>query len=319
MAIKDEHGTQISALNAIVQLLCGITPPPGGLATESTLISVLNAIIATQDVETLLVRDTGNGDLVIKQVTSYSTGSPVTTYEDVDGNAYVPVGPLVYLDPSAVLNLVLAELITLNATDFATETTLAALLGTDFSTETTLAALLTAFNSEDFATETTLAALLLAFNNEDFASEATLALLEGKDFATETTLAALAATDFATETTLATLAGTDFATETTLASLDTYIQGFDFATEATLANIETLLTGTARTGVTSVDIVAGSSTAGIKSVSFWFRGNNGTLAGNTMPNGTRVTYTADGNDTLNAIAFTPPTTGPSEIIRIELA
>ncbi len=91
-----------------------------GLAQESTLISVLNAISTSQDVEILLVRDEapGNGDPVVKQVTSYSTGVPVVTYENVDGTTYVPTPnppQYVYLDPSAVLNLVLAELITLNA------------------------------------------------------------------------------------------------------------------------------------------------------------------------------------------------------------
>jgi len=97
-----------------------------GLAQESTLISVLNAIITTQqDVEILLVRDTGNGDVVLQQITDYSGGgAPVVTYKDVNGSVVVPVGPLEYLDPAAVLNLILAELQTLNTVDFATETTL---------------------------------------------------------------------------------------------------------------------------------------------------------------------------------------------------
>lgn len=86
------------------------------LATEATLISVLNAIVASdQDIEILLVRDTGNADLVVQQITNYETGTPVVSYKDVDGNPYVPVGPLEYLDPSAVLNLMLTELIAINA------------------------------------------------------------------------------------------------------------------------------------------------------------------------------------------------------------
>lgn len=72
------------------------------------------------------------------------------------------------------------ELQTLNATDFATETTLAA-----------AAADIASLEAKDFATETTLAS-----------AAADIASLEAKDFATETTLAALAAEDFATETTL---------------------------------------------------------------------------------------------------------------------
>jgi hypothetical protein len=127
-----------------------------GLATEGTLISVLNAIVASdQDIEILLVRDTGNAGLVVQQITDYQTGVPVVTYKDVNGNPYVPVGPLEYLDPSAVLNLMLTELLTLNAGgQLLTE---AAFVAEDFATETTLAALNTAFGLEDFATETTLA------------------------------------------------------------------------------------------------------------------------------------------------------------------
>ena len=95
---------------------CGdSSSPPGGLATESTLVSVLNAIVASdQDIEVLLVRDTGNANLVVKQVTDYASGTPVTTYEDVNGNSYVPTGPIEYLDPSSVLNLILSELASIN-------------------------------------------------------------------------------------------------------------------------------------------------------------------------------------------------------------
>jgi len=87
----------------------------GALALESTQLSVLNAIVTSQqDVEILLVRDTGNGDLVVQQITDYSAGGPpVVTYKDVDGNVYVPTGPLEYLDPSAVANLILAQLVIL--------------------------------------------------------------------------------------------------------------------------------------------------------------------------------------------------------------
>jgi hypothetical protein len=102
---------QIKFLEDIVTAVA----PSGGLATESTLISVLNAIIASdQDIEILLVRDTGNGDKVVQQITNYETGTPVVTYKDVDGNPYVPVGPLEYLDPSAVLNLILTEIQNIN-------------------------------------------------------------------------------------------------------------------------------------------------------------------------------------------------------------
>lgn len=117
---------RIHILSAIEDLI--IASGSSGLATEATLISVLNAINNTQqDVEILLVRDKGNGNVVLQQITDYLGGAPVVTYKDVNGNVVVPVGPLEYLDPAAVLNLVLAELQTLNAGgQLATQTTLAA-------------------------------------------------------------------------------------------------------------------------------------------------------------------------------------------------
>jgi len=80
-----------------------------GGATEATLISVLNAIVASdQDIEILLVRDTVTL-IVYQQITNYETGVPVVTYKDVNGTPFVPVNPMEYLDPSAVMNLLLTE------------------------------------------------------------------------------------------------------------------------------------------------------------------------------------------------------------------
>lgn len=151
---RSNHNFEHRQLLALGELVASSST--ADLATEATLISVLNAIVASdQDIEILLVRDTGNNDEVVQQITDYQTGVPVVTYKDVNGNPYVPVGPLEYLDPSAVLNLMLTELLTLNAGgQLLTEATFVA---EDFATETTLAALNTAFGLEDFATETTLA------------------------------------------------------------------------------------------------------------------------------------------------------------------
>lgn len=253
----------LQALNRIKNAVDGIVPP-GGMATEATLVSVLNAIIASdQDIEILLVRDTGNGDLVVQQITNYETGTPVVSYKDVNGNPYVPVGPLEYLDPSAVMNLVLTEL-----------------LDQGVSLDNIEAYQLIISNAMDVtlstrASEATLQAveaLLTTISTLDFATETTLSLLEGKDFATETTLATRATeatlqnvealltsiladtsnldaplSGLATELTLATLAGTDFATQTTLAALEvllTTISGdtagiSNLATEATLGDVKT--------------------------------------------------------------------------------
>lgn len=171
----------------------------GLLATESTLVSVLNAIVASdQDIEILLVRDTGNSNEVVQQITNYETGVPVISYKDVNDTAYVPVGPLEYLDPSGVMSLVLAELLAQGLTLDSILLDTTSLAAEDFATEATLTALNTAFGLEDFATETTLAGIKTQTDLLNFiatalevtvtstvlptgaATEATLAALEAK-------------------------------------------------------------------------------------------------------------------------------------------
>jgi hypothetical protein len=220
-----------------------------GLATEGTLISVLNAIVASdQDIEILLVRDeaVGNGDPVLKQVTNYETGVPVITYENVDGTPYVPapnpVPVYVYLDPSAVLNLILAELLdqglTLDSIEVTTANTLIELLDQGISLDG-LNSLITTLNST-VATEITLAAVLVELqaintdldglslevtqqlvltalntvisNTTGLATEVTAALINSNIILGNITLSTLL--------TEATFLAEDFSTETTLSSLN---------------------------------------------------------------------------------------------------
>ena len=108
---------QLQTLNRIKDAITGggMPPSPTGLATEATALDILNAIATNnQDFEVLLVRDTGNADQIVQQITDWTTGTPTISYKDVNGNPYVPVGPLEYLDSSAVLNLMLTELIAIN-------------------------------------------------------------------------------------------------------------------------------------------------------------------------------------------------------------
>jgi hypothetical protein len=101
---------------AILSELEDLVAASGGTAgaTEATLISVLNAIVASdQDIEILLVRDTVTL-IVYQQITNYETGTPVVTYKDVNGNPFAPINPMEYLDPSAVLNLILSDTTTLS-------------------------------------------------------------------------------------------------------------------------------------------------------------------------------------------------------------
>jgi hypothetical protein len=118
---------QFNMLRVLGKISTGVTPPVGGLATEATALSILNAIVTTQDIEILLVRDNGNGGVVVQQIVNYSSGTPTISYQDVNGAPYVPVGPLVYLDPSAVLNLMLTELLDQGLTLDNMDTTLTAL------------------------------------------------------------------------------------------------------------------------------------------------------------------------------------------------
>lgn len=143
------------------------------------------------------------------------------------------------------------ELQTLNATDFATETTL-----------TGAAASLTSIAAEDFATETTLAALAaIDFATEStlssVATEATLASIDSKisnvntdsvtvtssalptGAATEATLSALASEDFATENTLAALNSKVTAVDTDAVTVTSSVLPTGAATEATLATLAT--------------------------------------------------------------------------------
>lgn len=145
--------TELYDLLILNRILSALTLSPGGLASESTLISVLNAItVANQDIEILLVRDKGNGDLVVKQVTDYSSGVPTIYYKDVDGNDYTPVGPLEYLDPSMVMNLILSELTNLNGL-VATEATLSALDAKVTAVDTSVLAIESGGNLEDIRNE----------------------------------------------------------------------------------------------------------------------------------------------------------------------
>lgn len=154
-------------------------------------------------------------------------------------------------------------------------TTLTSIDGKDFATQTTLAALLSAFNAEDFSSETTLAALSAKFNSlgqkanaasapvtlstEQEALLSTIAgdttSLDGKDFATETTLDAIKTAvqlldNIVNGSNQADVAIADIgaaASEATLSNIrsDTQsLDGKDFATETTLAAMSAKLPAT---------------------------------------------------------------------------
>lgn len=122
---EDENGCP--ALN-VVTTAGGV---PVGLATEVTLQAVLTALNQQQDFEPKLIVDQGNGNAVACQLIEYDEQTTTYNYiyKDVNGAPYVPVGPIKYINPEALLTLIQAELVALNTVDFATEATLSAIEG----------------------------------------------------------------------------------------------------------------------------------------------------------------------------------------------
>lgn len=81
--------------------------------------------------------------------------------------------------------------------------------------------------------------------------------------------------------------------------------------------INTKLTTVARvpSAVNVTAGVGGTTTAGVRSVTLWFRGANGSVGGVPVPNNAIMTFTAGAEeDTLNGIAYVRPTTGEARII-----
>jgi hypothetical protein len=142
------------------------------LAEQQTQTNALNNIIAaigdSKDFEIKLISDSGNGDLIVKEIKTYdaSSGTFTTTYETASGTPYVPIGPLVYLDASALLDLILTTLdsilaqLDVDLSTRASEVTAALINANVVLGNITLDSLVTAVDAEDFASQTTLAALL---------------------------------------------------------------------------------------------------------------------------------------------------------------
>lgn len=97
--------------------------------------------------------------------------------------------------------------------------------------------------------------------------------------------------------------------------LDLPVAGTSPAAIALLTSILAVLTGSQRTITTTQSLVNGSTPAGVQSVSIWFRGNNGTLNGVPVPNGTIQSFSPNkGDDTVGAISYVVPNTGEARVI-----
>ena len=108
-------------------------------------------------------------------------------------------------------------------------------------TEVTLSALetlLTSLDAKDYATQATLAALNTAFGNEDFSTEVTLSAILAKIITAPST----EAKQDLIKVVLDSLDAKDYATQTTLSALNTAFGTEDFSSEITLASVLTKLT-----------------------------------------------------------------------------
>lgn len=145
---------QLRNLQLLAQIAAGIVPPPGGLATEATLLSVLAALQNGQEFEQNLVVDLGGVgcpancptylQVRIFDTVTHTFGPPI--YYDAAGAVVVPVGPLQLVNPQFVLDNILTQVTAINAdldvalSTRASETTVTSILTTVglLATEATL-------------------------------------------------------------------------------------------------------------------------------------------------------------------------------------
>ena len=282
----------------------------GAGATEATLISVLAAINNTnQDIEILLVRQISTGD-VLQQITDWQSGTPIVTYKDVDGTVVPTPGAVEYLDPSAVMNLILSAIQAQGLVPQSTEATLELvrllLVAIDGDTSNLDVALSTR------ASEVTLAALsdkLNSLGRKASAASAPVVLSTEQEAILATINSVLDAikldtanisTDPATEATLSSVKGELSAISAKVALETTQIAVKD-AVEAIKLNLDATIRASFIQRVTA----AGTYPAGSRSVSFSNDGDLDCLVGLVAIHpGQSITFDAGGeNDTLGSIDY----------------
>jgi len=316
---RSNHNFEHRQLLALGELV--VSSSTAGLATEGTLISVLNAIVSSdQDIEILLVRDTGNGDEVVQQITNYETGVPVVIYKDVNGAPYIPVGPLEYLDPSAVLNLILTEITAINAggqllteatfvaEDFATETTLQALETLIISTNALLTTIDADTSNLDVLSSTRASELTLQATNTLLTTID--GILDAIKIDTGALVVDLAAIEvlITSANALLTIMASDLAginTEIQLTNIELSNIKVDTGNIATdTSTLATPVTGLAAVNLRVTGAGAASVVAGKRRVSFFNAGDvDTTVAGATLKAGEITTFVAGERDVLAAIAY----------------
>ena len=316
-ANTDRDQILIRQLAQLINMSASVAPP-GGLATQATLVSVLNAIVAAdQDIEILLVRDLGNGGLVVQQITDYQTGTPVVSYKDVNGAVYVPVGPIEYLDPSGVLNLILTQITAINnkiitddddgalATDQTLPLNMSILYAEGDGVEVRLKTDYTPDNRLLVSSVVTSSALPTGA-----ATEATLNLVDSSLAAINTDIQL---TNIELANILSAFNAEDFASQTTLAALLTELQA-----KADLTETQPVSLPTGVHSVTNSTVVSGGSVpAGAKKVYFQNIGTtDATVLGGPLEPGVSIPFEAEVGKTLPAFAYVASATAILKIVTV---
>lgn len=281
---RNNFGYQISNLQLLGAIAASVVPPPGGLATEATLLQVLTAIQNGKEFEQILVMDLGAPapyptyvQIRIWNSVTHTFDPPV--YYNAAGAVVVPIGPLQVVNPQYVLDNILLQVTAINAdldVALSTRASEATLLATNI--------LLTTISGR------------LDVNLSTRASEATLLLVN----AALTTLNATAAAQATEATQLLVLA------QLTAINADLDVALSTRASEATLLAFSTKYTSTSRTpSVVNVPASsAGSTTAGVQEMSILVIGGGNTVGGASIPSGTILNYKAKAGDTVGALAYT---------------
>jgi hypothetical protein len=283
---------QLQALNRIVGAITGGgIPSPTGLATETTLAALLAATVAGagQEIEILLVRDTVTLE-VFQQITDYTTGVPLIIYKDVNGvvQSQPLPNPIEYLDPAAVMSLVLAAIQAQGVVPQATEATLLLL-------EAKL-------NSLGQKASADSAPVVLSTEQE-----AILATIDSVLDAIKLDTANISA-DQATNTTLT-------ATNALLTTIDGVLDAIKLDTANLTPSLRVPLLQ--RLGLPAA-VDSGNIAAGKRSVSFLNAGSlDITIATGTLKPGESITFNAGGQgDTLGPIPYSLPATADCVVTSI---
>ena len=315
---RNNFGYQISALQLLGAISASVAPP-GGLATEATLVQVLSAIQNGKEFEQLLVLDLGAPapyptyiQIRIWNTTTHTFDPPI--YYNAAGAVVVPIGPLEIVNPQYVLDNILTQVTAIN-TDLdvalSTRASELTLLATN-TILTTISGRLDV-NLSTRATEATLASVLVQLTaiNADLdvalstrASEATLSSVLTQVTAINADLDVALSTR-ASEATLLTRA-----TEATLLLIKAKTDNLDVllstrASEATLTSLDSKFTAVVRTPTMTRAAGPGNVAAGARSASFYNAGSgNATVLGATLLPGEQVSFAAGAeDDTLAVIAY----------------